>query len=315
MLEQPIRIRQVIASSPIVGSSSSPPTMLTTSDTKRRIALLALCLLLAIACIWLNWSLFASFWRSPVTSSFDGMSHFSVGEYYAKHTFPKTWGWTPLWFGGMPFPDFYPPLYYLVTALLYHLLPFSYTTVTKTFLCFLLTVLPGLSAWVGLAQTRNWWAALAAGCLTLLAISSPEYALGIAVYSTVTQGLFTQLLGYICLLLWYRYFFAADESLISRLLAGLFMFLLLLCNVHIVPVAVLFIVVWATLATIRSMRARDVRAGTVAETGIRNPRSTNFRAPGRCGVLVCTDAGALAILRHHRSAFHTSLRFTRPLAR
>ncbi len=234
--------------------------MLTTSDTKRRIALLALCLLLAIACIWLNWSLFASFWRSPVTSSFDGMSHFSVGEYYAKHTFPKTWGWTPLWFGGMPFPDFYPPLYYLVTALLYHLLPFSYTTVTKTFLCFLLTVLPGLSAWVGLAQTRNWWAALAAGCLTLLAISSPEYALGIAVYSTVTQGLFTQLLGYICLLLWYRYFFAADESLISRLLAGLFLFLLLLCNVHIVPVAVLFIVVWATLATIRSMRARDVRA-------------------------------------------------------
>ncbi len=62
------------------------------------------------------------------TSSFilgwDATSHFGVALYYSQHIFPAFYGWIPSWFNGMPFPQYYPPIFYYTFALFNHLLPF-----------------------------------------------------------------------------------------------------------------------------------------------------------------------------------------------
>src|SRR5438094_259764 len=102
-------------------------------SSKSRFNTISLTAVLAALTILLNWPVLEAFWHSPQIGSFDGMSHLAIGEYYAKHIFPKTWGWVPYWFAGMPFPNFYPPLFYFLTALLYNVFPFSYAFAVKSF--------------------------------------------------------------------------------------------------------------------------------------------------------------------------------------
>jgi hypothetical protein len=216
--------------------------------------------LFAALTLLLNLPELTRFWRSPYTESFDGMSHLVVGEYYARNIFPRTWGWAPLWFGGMPFPDFYPPLFYFVTASLSRVLPFSYAVVVKTLLCGLSLTLPGLTASVARAQTQSWWAAGSAGCLTAILLSYEHYPYGIAIDSTLRSGLFTQLPAYVCLLVWQHYFLKARESARSRFLAKFFLFLLLLSNAHVAPIAMLFIVIAGLFEIVPCIRDRNFYA-------------------------------------------------------
>jgi hypothetical protein len=48
----------------------------------------------------------------------DGTGHYAVAHLYSQSTFPDTFGWTHAYFGGMPFPNFYPPLYYWAVSAL-----------------------------------------------------------------------------------------------------------------------------------------------------------------------------------------------------
>src|SRR5262249_11904377 len=66
------------------------------------------------------------------------------------------------------------------------------------------------------------------------------YPYGIALDATLQNGLFTQLPGYVCLLLWQHYFLNARESSSAAAGAKSVLFLLVLSNAFIVPVAILF---------------------------------------------------------------------------
>ena len=78
-----------------------------------------LSIILAIVTLVFNWQIFKTFWQFSFVSGWDGANHAAIGEYYANNIFPRTWGWIPHWFAGMPFPQFYPPLFYFSTAFLY----------------------------------------------------------------------------------------------------------------------------------------------------------------------------------------------------
>ena len=62
----------------------------------------------------INYDYFLTYLRLPLPAGFDGASHLAAGIEYAKNIFPSFWGWTPKWQLGMPFPVFYPPLFYFV---------------------------------------------------------------------------------------------------------------------------------------------------------------------------------------------------------
>jgi hypothetical protein len=52
------------------------------------------------------------FWGSPAVSGVDASGHVAALHLYATHVYPHVQGWIPEFFGGMPFPVFYPPIFY-----------------------------------------------------------------------------------------------------------------------------------------------------------------------------------------------------------
>jgi uncharacterized membrane protein len=64
----------------------------------------------------LRFHYFMTYLQFPIVPGEDTLGHMELGRYFAEHIFPSIWGWAPSWFGGMPFPQFYPPLFYLLAA-------------------------------------------------------------------------------------------------------------------------------------------------------------------------------------------------------
>src|SRR5437588_13113047 len=56
--------------------------------------------------------LWVATWRGLRSRAWDGTGHFAAAQIYNQTIFPDTFGWTQAYFGGMPFPNFYPPLFY-----------------------------------------------------------------------------------------------------------------------------------------------------------------------------------------------------------
>src|SRR5205823_384369 len=57
-------------------------------------------------------------WRGVRSHATDGSGHWGVAQIYNASVFPDTFGWTDAYFGGMPFPNFYPPLFHWLVGLL-----------------------------------------------------------------------------------------------------------------------------------------------------------------------------------------------------
>ena len=51
----------------------------------------------------------------------DGSGHFAMAQIYDQTIFPDTFGWTNAYFAGMPFPNFYPPLFFWLVSLLHRI--------------------------------------------------------------------------------------------------------------------------------------------------------------------------------------------------
>lgn len=69
--------------------------------------------------------------RRGVARGWDGSGHNAIGTLYDQVIFPNTFGWTGAYCGGMPFPNFYPPLFYWLVALLHHTHLVSFSTALK----------------------------------------------------------------------------------------------------------------------------------------------------------------------------------------
>ncbi len=176
--------------------------------------------------------------KLPILAGYDGQSHMAVAQYYANNIFPRTWGWIPEWYGGMPFPEFYPPLFYFLMAVFSKILPFSFISIFKAFTLILFLSIPGLLALVArrLISTSGGWIA---GLISVLIIS--DYGIrshwGTSLYSLFHNGLETQLLGFVCLIPWLYFMLTLDKSPKTPYFAGFFLFLVFLSNAHIVQVA------------------------------------------------------------------------------
>ena len=55
-------------------------------------------------------------WQSGVPRAWDGTGHYGIAQIYSQSIFPDTFGWTNAHLGGMPFPNFYPPLFFWCVA-------------------------------------------------------------------------------------------------------------------------------------------------------------------------------------------------------
>ncbi len=205
-------------------------------------------LVCAAAVILINLNSFTTYWSSPFIQGWDGEGHAAVGQYYSDHIFPSSWGWIPNWYTGMPFPQFYPPLFYMFLAGLYHVLPFSYITLFKVVVTLLELLVPATLVYFVSFRTKNPASRIVAGVFSVLFVSAvfPEIGnSGMTVAATLYTGMVTQLFGFIMFMCWLHFFLQIEKSRRAQILAGFFLLCTFISNVHNILVTfILFVVTY-----------------------------------------------------------------------
>jgi len=149
------------------------------------------------------------FWMSAVHAgvprSFDGSGHLGISRIYDAAIFPDTFGWTKAYFCGMPFPNYYPPLFYwLVSAL--HKLGMGIDSALKLMVFVPVLLMPAAVWTFTRAATGRQNAANAAAVLSLIPMLVPEFhggwASGLNYFDTFVVGLYTEPLAFLFLLAW-----------------------------------------------------------------------------------------------------------------
>ncbi len=173
--------------------------------------------------------LWLQIWHGVRPRATNGSGHYAIAQLYDHLIFPDTFGWTHAYFGGMPFPNFYPPLFYWLVALLHHTHLISFNVAFKLVMALPLLLLPAAIWTLAWFVTRRQWAvANCAACASLLLLFVPQFQLttisGLDYFSTLVVGLYTQPLGFVLLLGWYalytgahrrRWRFAASAALLA----------------------------------------------------------------------------------------------------
>ena len=135
--------------------------------------------------------------RSAVPGGLDGVAHYAIADLYARQVFPAISGWLPEYFGGMPFPNFYPPAFYFAVAALTRL-GLSTAAATWSLQALGAAALPLLTYLCARRLSASRSGGLAAGALAVgvLIHRHPLWLAGISLPSTFNTGLYTHLPGY-----------------------------------------------------------------------------------------------------------------------
>jgi hypothetical protein len=152
----------------------------------------------------INTRLWLAVWRGGRPRAWDGTGHYGLAQIYNQTIFPDTFGWTHAYFGGMPFPNFYPPLFYWLIALLTHTHLVSFNAAFKLLIAVPVLLLPAavwLIAWSVSDHNRTVAMAAALAVIPLL-IDYRFGQIGLSYHSTFLIGLYTQPLGFVLLATW-----------------------------------------------------------------------------------------------------------------
>lgn len=211
--------------------------------------------------------LISLYFSEPFLAGSDGSGHWSIGEYYSTHIFPKTWGWIPIWSGGMPFPQYYPPFFYFFNALLSHLIPWvSYLTITKSLVVGSALLIPTTILWASKKIFQNtsntpesYIPSILAGLLSILVITTVggQSSLGFTLESAINKGFVPQFFALIPILLCLGFTATIHTSIISRYGAGIFFLIALLTNVHTALFLAIVICIIATIDIICDLKKQN----------------------------------------------------------
>lgn len=209
----------------------------------------------------------------------DGSGHYAIAEIYDRSIFPSTFGWTNAYFAGMPFPNFYPPLFFWVVSLLHHSHLFSFAGAFKLVVSVPLLLLP-LATWsiawfhAGKNHRVALGAAIASATLyTLGEIFQPNTGLDMS--STLLDGFYTQPLGFVLLLLWILIYLFPRQSALHFTAAGVLLALTVLANFFNAITAVIFIASVLGCDLWSWLRAKDL----AEKRRLRNTFLLHFASP------------------------------------
>lgn len=212
-------------------------------------------------------------WRSGRPRAWDGTGHYGVAQIYAQSIFPDTFGWTHAHFGGMPFPNFYPPLFFWCVALVERTGLASLLTTFKAFVLLPLLLIPAalwLLAWVISGRDRRvaFWAAFASVYPLVSARfgGQMQWASGLDYFSTLSIGMYTQPLGFVLLLAWFSAYVEAQRRARLFVLACVLLALAVLANFLN---GIMATIVVASVLIFDLLRARPRRAGARPEGALR----------------------------------------------
>jgi len=228
-----------------------------TSHSKRRVLLVAVYawwLILGGGYLW-------RFAHAAAVSGVDGSGHVAALHLYATHVYPYLHGWLPEFFGGMPFPVFYPPMFYWIGATLMKLGGIDATMAAKIITIGSFAILPyalfTVGRRVGLSSIEAAGASAGAGILACSFNIPAVYTIGII--GLFEKGLYTNVLGFIWLCAWCSHLPHAQRSRRSAAFAILSLTAMLLTNVHVLPLGAIYGVMWFGLDICRTWRVTSNR--------------------------------------------------------
>ncbi|HEX8424005.1 MAG TPA: hypothetical protein VF634_11365, partial [Pyrinomonadaceae bacterium] len=165
----------------------------------------------------LNRQLWREVWFGERAWGWDGTGHFALSQIYDRLIFPDTFGWTQSYFAGMPFPNFYPPLFYWCVSLLHHTGLLNFAAAFKLVLVLPVLALPltlWLLAWALTEKSHAAGFVAAAATIPLLidARLKANFSAGLNYHGTFQVGLYTQTLGFVLLSAWLVVYLGASRS-------------------------------------------------------------------------------------------------------
>jgi hypothetical protein len=238
-------------------------------------------ILVAILPVTLTFDVWRQVWFGVRPQAWDGSGHFALGSIYSESIFPDTFGWTNAYFGGMPFPNFYPPLFYWCVGLLHHTGIFSFATSFKLVLLVPVLLLPvaiWTLAWRLGDRDRLFATVSALACIPILVDYRFRMVLfpsGLDYVSNFQVGLYTQSLGFILLIAWFVIYLRTPAKRWQLPAASLLLALTVLANFFNAVTATAFIA--ATVIT--NLPAKD-RAGVEGRRRLRVHLVSPFLAAG-----------------------------------
>jgi hypothetical protein len=224
----------------------------------------------------INFALWLGIIRGLNSYAWDGSAHNAISQIYCTSAFPTTFNWSNTYFGGMPFPNFYPPLFYWLVSLFSKVPLFTFPTAFKIVVCAPIIILPALFwrvAWS--ASERNHFVAFSVGlaCTPLLAdarFAMPSPA-GLDYFSTFQIGLYTQPLGFALLLMWLVSYWQSTISHRRAALSAMLLALTLLANFFSAASAGFFVVTTLGVDLWHICRAHDAAARRALSTHLAVP--------------------------------------------
>ena len=179
------------------------------------------------------------------SAAWDGSSHQALAEIHSKSIFPDTFGWTDAAFGGMPYPNFYPPAQVCLITLVQHLSPFSSGATFKLAVLIPSLLLPlaiSIAAWR--ITKRNTLAASGALIVSLFLLADSRFYLrfnsGINLFSAFQLGLYAQSLGFLLLVLWLSIYLSVSQAWWRTGVSAIALALTILSNFFVAITAFVF---------------------------------------------------------------------------
>ena len=266
-LRPPTKPAAAVSNRKSSGPSVSTPT--TTIDDRQFVRRLRsnLRILLAPAVVTalpfiLSRQLWTDLWNGTRPLAWDGAGHYAIAQIYAQSIFPDTFGWTHAYFAGMPFPNFYPPVYYWLIALLHGSHLFSFGTAFKL-VTFVPVLLVPASIWFlarGLLQKSD-LAATAAALVSVALLLDERFLFllpaGLDYFSTFQIGLYTQPLGFVFMVAWYALYSNSRQSPSRVALCSLLLALTVLTNFFSGATAAVFVATTVIGDAVLYFRERD----------------------------------------------------------
>ncbi len=218
------------------------------TTSRHKVARSTCLLLCGIVLLPLTFSntLWQEVWSGVRSRAWDGTGHSSVARLYSQSAFPDTFGWTHSHFAGMPLPNFYPPFFYWLVALLEHTRLFSFETALKLVVVIPVLLTPAALWLLGYAlagRSRLTATVTALTGIALLADArfSAAFPAGLDYFSTFQIGLYSQPLGFVLLIAWFITYLRAHENRWRFMLAAVLLALTVLANFFNAVTAALFI--------------------------------------------------------------------------
>jgi hypothetical protein len=198
--------------------------------------------------------------QKRLSKAWDGSGHTLAAEYFSSDIFPEASGWIFNQIGGEPFPNFYPPLFYFLTAAAYRL---GSADLVKFFVAVFLIAIPvGVWRLSRIVSKGNGLVSAGAVAFVLLLLFDYRFTLrlpaGLDSFSTLQIGLYTQPLGFLLLTLWIESYLDEEHNTGKSVLSAVLLALTILASFFAAITASVFIVSALSVTVIRFIRKKKI---------------------------------------------------------